>query len=79
MSTQHLSVSLTLYGTGEWSLALLKTTTEPGKRARTDQLLCKALDLDQVLAEVNRAVARLVMEERDRVASVAGHRGSTPK
>lgn len=78
MSTQHLSISLTLYGSGEWSLALLQTTCVPGRPARKDQLICKQLELDQVLGEVNRAVARLVLEERDRVAKSAAQRRSTP-
>jgi len=69
MSTQHLSVSVTLYPDGEWSIALLQTTCEPGKRARSEQLVTRKTDLEHVRRDVGLALQRMVQSEQMRVSS----------
>lgn len=79
MSTQHLTVSVTLYSDGEWSLALLRTTTHPGRPATQDQLITRKTDLEHVRRDVAGALQRMIESERIRVQSERGRRGNTPE
>ena len=69
MSTQHLSVSVTLYPDGEWAIALLRTTCEPGRPARCEQLRTRKTDLDHVRRDVALALQSMVQSEQMRVAA----------
>jgi hypothetical protein len=79
MNTQNLSVSVTLYSDGDWSVALVQTTTEVGRRARKEQLVCRKTDLEHVWVEVAGALHKLVESERARVAGEAAERVNTPE
>lgn len=78
MSTQHLSVSVTLYPDGEWSIALLRTTCDPGRPARSEQLITRKTDLEHVRRDVAGALQRMIESERIRVASEGRERVNTP-
>lgn len=78
MSTQHLTVSVTLYPDGEWSLALLRTTTHAGKPATQDQLITRKTDLEHVRRDVAGALQRMIESELIRVKSEARGPVSTP-
>jgi hypothetical protein len=78
MTTRHLSVSVTLYGDGAWSLALLETTCVPGQPARTEQLRTVKTDLDHVRRDVGLALQRMVQSEQMRVSMERQERATTP-
>lgn len=78
MSTQHLSVSVTLYPDGEWSIALLRSTTHPGRPATQDQLVTRKTDLEHVRRDVALALQRMIESEQIRVKSEARGPESTP-
>jgi len=78
MSTQHLTVSVTLYPDGEWAIALLRTTTEVGRPARAEQLVTRKTDLDHVRRDVALALQRMVESEQIRLSIERAERESTP-
>lgn len=78
MSTQHLTVSVTLYSDGEWSLALLRSTVTPGQPVRQDQLITRKTDLEHVRRDVAGALQRMIESELIRVKSEARGPESTP-
>jgi hypothetical protein len=77
MSTQHLSVSVTLYPDGEWAIALLKTSTRRGRPAVCEQLITRKTDLEGVRRDVDRALEKMVLFERTRLA-LEGRPGEHP-
>jgi len=78
VNTQHLSVSVTLYPDGEWAIALLRTTTEPGRPARSEQLITRKTDLEHVRRDVAVALQRMVESEHIRMSIERAERENTP-
>lgn len=78
MSTQHLSVSVTAYPDGEWSIALVRTTTHPGRPLTRHQLVVRQTDVDSIQEWVDTALAHMVAWERERMESERRQAESTP-
>jgi hypothetical protein len=67
MTTRHLNVSLTCYGDGEWSVALLETVCVPGRPARRELLELRTGDSSECLRRARQALERMIMVEEERV------------
>lgn len=66
MTTRHLSVSLTSYSEDHWSVALLETTCEPGRPARSEALRLRTGTADECYRAAMDAVAKMRAAERNR-------------
>jgi len=66
MTTRHLNVSVTAYGDGSWSVALVQTSVDPGRPLRREQLAVRHLPLEQVERHVSEALAHMIEVEQDR-------------
>ena len=69
MTTRHLSLSVTCYGDGRWSIGVLQTVCEPGRPARAEAIRCVPTDLPGVLEHGTRWLKVITEIERARVAA----------
>jgi hypothetical protein len=78
MSTQHLSVSITAYPDGEWAIALVRTTTHPGRPLTRQQLVVRKTDMHSVHREVSQALDHMAAQELERLESEGRRRPEHP-
>jgi hypothetical protein len=64
MRTRHLSIQISAYSDGKWSVALVRDTYEAGRRVGSDMIENRWGDLDRVEWLVSDAMATIVALER---------------